>query len=148
MNHQSALLCRVGDHSCALPLAHVVETMRPLPLLPLPGVEPCVLGMAVVRGSAVPVVDGRILLGALRPERPGRFVLLSLGARRAVLAVDGVAGVVTLDLSSLDELPPLAGVIAADVIAAIATLDASLLLVLRTACLVPEAVWDRGEQPG
>lgn len=148
MSQQAALLCGVGAHSCALPLAHVVEIMRPLPLLPLPGAVPCVLGMAVVRGSAVPVVDVRILLGAPRGHAPRRFVALSLGARRAVLAVDGVAGVVRLDLSSLAELPPLAGAIAADVIAAIATLDAALLLVLRTARLVPEAAWPTGEQPG
>jgi purine-binding chemotaxis protein CheW len=136
-----ALVCRVGVSACALPLANVVETMRPLPIEPLPGVAPFVLGLSVIRGSAVPVVDARVLLGLEAVEPSARYVVLSLGARRAALAVSSVVGVRRLDLTALGELPPLAGAVAADLIAAVATLDAGLLLVLRAARVVPEAAW-------
>ncbi len=32
-----ALICRAGDRVCALPLVHVVETMRPQPIEPVSG---------------------------------------------------------------------------------------------------------------
>ena len=144
MSEQPALLCRVGTHTIAIPLALVVETLRPLPIAPLPAMPPFVLGLSVLRGAAVPVIDARTLLGASTREPCRRYVTLALGPRRAALAVDGVIGVHALALSSLEELPPVLGALASDLVAAISTLDASLLLVLRTSRLVPEAAWATG----
>src|SRR5580692_5756315 len=59
-----ALLCRVQARWCALPLRHVIETMRPLPTSPIPGAPAFVDGLAVIRGAPVPVVSLSRLLGA------------------------------------------------------------------------------------
>lgn len=59
---QHALICRVRTWLCALPLAHVVETLRPLPVRGLAGAPSFVLGLALLRGQAVPVVDAAQLL--------------------------------------------------------------------------------------
>ena len=41
----------------ALPLEHVVETMRPLPVEPLGDAPRFILGLSIVRGEPIPVVD-------------------------------------------------------------------------------------------
>jgi purine-binding chemotaxis protein CheW len=137
----SHLVARAGEKRLALRLGDVVEVMRPLPVSTLAGTPSFVLGAAVVRGSAVPVIDARALLG----ERPGsspdaRFVSLRTGERRAVLAVDAVLGVRTLDADSVPEMPPLlqAG---EGVSQRLGALDRDLLLVLDAGRLVPEAAW-------
>ena len=51
------LVFRVLTFHCALPLEHVSETMRPLPVEPIAGVISPVAGVAIIRGGPVPVVD-------------------------------------------------------------------------------------------
>lgn len=135
------LLCRVGTLYCALPLASVVEMMRPLPVEPLAGMSDFVLGIAVIRGAPVPIVDASALLGPADGAPPTRFVTIRSGDRRVGLAVDEVLGVHELPRAALQELPPLVREASAEVVSALGTLDTELLLVLRAAHLVPEDVW-------
>lgn len=135
------LLCRARSRLCALPLHHLLETMRPLPIEPLAGMPPFVRGLSLIRGGPVPVVDVGVLLGASEPPRPTRFVTLRTGDRRVALAVEGVLGVRELTSESLDALPPLLGDASRVAISAVAALDRELLLVLETAHLVPESLW-------
>jgi purine-binding chemotaxis protein CheW len=129
-----SLICRVQTRLCALPLAHVVEMLRPLPVA---GAPPFVLGLAVIRGAPLPVVDSARLLGA-DDARAGRFVTVNAGNRRVALAVDCVLGVRAVAPESLHALPPLLHEADSGVIAAIGLLDAELLLVLRSARLLPD----------
>jgi purine-binding chemotaxis protein CheW len=136
-----ALLCRLGAGLCALPLDCVVETMRPLPVARVDHAPPFVLGLAVVRGEAIPVIDGARLLGAGHPSAAQRFVTLKVGARRVALAVDDVVGLRDLASVSLGSLPPLLGQAESDAVAAIGSLDQQLLLVLGGARAVPASAW-------
>jgi purine-binding chemotaxis protein CheW len=115
----------------------VIETMRPLPVEPLRGAPPFVLGISIIRGAPTPVVDAAALIGATG-STPRRFVTIRTGTRIGALAVDAVIGVHAL--ASLAALPPLLDA-ARDVAAAIGTLDAELLVVLDTARLVPDDVF-------
>jgi purine-binding chemotaxis protein CheW len=142
------LLCRVGSRIAALEIRDVLETMRPLPIEPLTGAPTFVLGLAIVRGFPIPVVDADRLLGSsgsssippILPS-PARFVALKLGARSAALAVDAVLEIRTLPAGTLAGIPPLLGE-ATGVVSAIGALDATLLLVLEAARLVPDSVWN------
>jgi len=136
-----SLLCRVRNQLCSLPLQHVVETMRPLPIASLTGVPAFVRGLAVVRGVAVPVVDAGIILGTDHPPKPTRFVTLRTGENQVALSVEEVLGVRELTLNSFHELPPLLREATGEVLRAIGTLDTSLLFALQTARIVPESVW-------
>jgi purine-binding chemotaxis protein CheW len=141
----ASLLCRVGDGVWAIPIEHVVETMRPLPVEPLPDAQDFVRGLSIVRGAALPVVDAARLLDGGRANRgpaedepgPRRFVTLRAGGRSVVLAVDGVVGVRTIDDSLVGDRPPLLGGASAEVVAKLGALDAQLLSVLRTVTRVP-----------
>jgi purine-binding chemotaxis protein CheW len=135
-----ALVCRVATRRCALWLEDVVETMRPLPVEPLAGAPPFVRGVAVVRGDPVPVVDVASLVGA-EESCPTRFVVVTAGGRRVGLAVDDVLGVQVIPSGSLQDLQPFLGDASAEVVSAMGAVGTELVLVLRSARLVPEGVW-------
>lgn len=140
---ESFLICRSNLRLCALPLAHVVETMRALPLETLPDMPHFMLGISVIRGAAVPVVNVAKLTGSAAgtASPPARYVTLKLDARRVALAVDSVIGVRDLPPESLEAIPPLLRELDGTAVAAIAMLDAELLLVLQGARLIPEQIW-------
>ena len=139
-NSDRSLICRVQQRLCALPLAHVIETMRPLPIEAVAGAPHFVRGLAVIRGVPVPVVDAARLLGEM--DAPvDRFVTLHVDGRRVALAVSSVLGVRAISPGSLRELPPLLQAAGSAVVEAIGLLDAELLLVLQSSRLLPEDVW-------
>jgi purine-binding chemotaxis protein CheW len=142
------LICRSNGYWCALPLASVAEIMRPLPFEPLAEMPQFVLGMSVIRGMPVPIVDAARLLGATTLSPPQRVVTLKVGERRVGLAVESVTGVRALPAASLDEIPPLLRKAGDEVVSAISTLDAQLLLVLQGARIVPDSVWESIDSQG
>jgi purine-binding chemotaxis protein CheW len=110
--------------------------MRPLPIKRVGAMPPAVLGLAVVRGVPLPVVDLRALV---IPEARGevtRFVTVRGATREVALAVGAVHRVATID-GPIAECPPLLGAENAGAIAALAALDGELAVVLRLAHLIP-----------
>jgi purine-binding chemotaxis protein CheW len=136
----AVLVLRVGPTLCALPVSHVGETLRPLPIQPLPDSPAFVRGLAVVRGEPTPVIDLAELLGVAAGACT-RFVTVAVDGRRTALAVDAVTGVRKLPARALGGLPPLLR--EAERVEAVGRLDAELLLVLRAARLVGEEEWAR-----
>jgi purine-binding chemotaxis protein CheW len=143
-----ALFCRVRERLCALPVAHVVETMRPLAIEPLAAMPAFVRGLARIRGAAVPVVDAGALLGARDEARFTRFVTVRAGERRVALAVEEVLGVRELAAAALQDLPPLLREAGEALVAAVGSLDTGLLVVLHAARIVPSTLWDALEAKG
>lgn len=139
------LTCRADGKVCALPLAHVLETMRPLPVRPLADLPRFVQGLALIRGWPTPVVDARTLLGGSDTQAPGRYVTLRLAAgddrRVAALAVDAVLGIADLEDSALGELPELLKATQGELIRGLGSLDSELLLVLEHSRIVPPELW-------
>jgi purine-binding chemotaxis protein CheW len=153
--NQRFLLCRIGSRIGALPLKDVREIMRPLPIEPLSGSPPFVLGLAIIRGLPTPVIDAGSLLGlstspfaTSAAPSPARFVSLRLGDRTAALAVDAVLDVRSLGAGIPAEIPPLLREAAAGLVSAIGSLDTKLLLVLEAARLVPDSIWGAIDVPG
>ena len=137
---ETTLVCRVAHRLCALPLTHVRETMRPLPVEAVAGVIPPITGVAIIRGAAVPVVDlGRLISGD--PSDAGRFVTVRVGDRSVALVVDAVVGIRAIPRETSQALPLLLHEADHDAVVRIGTLDAELLLVLEDSRIVPEAAW-------
>jgi purine-binding chemotaxis protein CheW len=149
VNHY--LICRSDDKLCALPLGHVVETMRALPIEALPAVPEFVLGASIVRDEVMPVVDAATLLGADGKKRKvmaTQFVTLKLDAgqqseRHIALAVDAVLGVRALARDTSSDIAPLLTGAQQRLIDAVSVLDSQLLLVLQAAQLISDNVWQR-----
>lgn len=136
----ASLICRVGDLLCAVPLALVGETMRPLPVEPLAGVPAYVRGVAIIRDRPTAVVDAAALLTD-HPGSPSRFVTLRAGDRPIALAVDAVVGIAAVPAERAGALP---GILQSPRLAAVSaagTLDGALLLALEGTRIVPDDVW-------
>lgn len=131
-----ALVFRTGQQLCALPLGHVVETMRPLPLRPVAGAPAGVLGLALIRGSALPVIDVGSLIGH-RALAPDRFIAVRAAERRFALCADAVVGIRDLPAEALQTLPPLLRDADSLVVENISRLDNELVLLLDGARLLP-----------
>jgi purine-binding chemotaxis protein CheW len=130
---------RAGRQLCAVPLAHVLEVMRALPVQPVPGAPPYVRGISVVRGAPCPVVDLGALFGASERVEPARFVSLKLKDRGLCLAVDEIVRVTPL--RGVGALPPVLAEVRPELRSSLTTLDGELLTVLEASSLVAEAAW-------
>lgn len=136
------LIFRLGTARCSLPLHSVVEIFRPLPIEPIKDAPEFVLGLAIVRGEPVPVVDiSQLVTG--RHGHPARFVVVQTGVRRVALAVDEVVGIRLLEAERLQDLPPLLGGSDSAVVSAIGTLDSELFMVLHASRLIPDGLLER-----
>jgi purine-binding chemotaxis protein CheW len=138
---RSALLCRVASLICGLPLEHVRETMRPLPLEPFGGMPAFVDGLSIIRGVPVPVVDLARLLGNESNARRARLVVVKVAQRHVALSVEQVIGVRALEVAAGAVLPPLLASARTDFVSVVGALDARLLLVLESALILPSAIW-------
>lgn len=135
------LTMRAGSRLCAVPIAYTVEVMRPLPVEQLAGAPSFVLGLAIIRGRATPVMNLAALLaeGAAAPiTSSARFVTLRVGSRGIALHVEAVLAIRTLEPAQLAALPLLWQGANAPAVKALAMLDRELLLVLEAARLLPE----------
>ncbi len=65
-----ALLIEAGEHLCAVPVHQVVRVVRALPVHPLPGAAPELLGLAEFTGEPIPVLDLARLVKAPPGARP------------------------------------------------------------------------------
>ncbi len=139
-----SLICRVRGGLCALPLRHVTETMRPLPIEVVAGAPHFVLGLAVIRGIPTPVVDAARLLGHA-DTASGRWIALTVGSRQVALAVDSVLGVRPLPTNVRHALPPLLKDANRDLVSELGLLDEALLLVLQGGHLLSDDDWARLE---
>jgi purine-binding chemotaxis protein CheW len=136
------LVCRSGTRLCALPLENVVETMRPLPVNPIPTMPPFLMGVAIIRGAVSPVVNVARLVDDTSDTLPTRFVTLKLGTHTVAFAVDDVLGIRALNADLVEGIPLLLHAVENSNVAAITVLDAELLLVLQSARVIPEDVWE------
>lgn len=125
------ILFRARTRLCALPVGHVLETMRPLPIEALAAAPEFVIGVSLVRGAAMPVVDVGALLGAGEAPAFTRYLTLRTGEASVALAVEAVAGVREVGSASLSRLPPLLRGADAEMLSALSSLDSELLTVLR-----------------
>ncbi|HEV8549193.1 MAG TPA: chemotaxis protein CheW [Polyangiaceae bacterium] len=138
---QRWLVVEAGMHRVALSLSGLRETMRPLPIEPVRGAPGFVLGLAVIRGAALPVVDLGAVLGRTGDAATfTRFISLEHDGRAAALAVEAVEGFVTLERREFSALPPLLTHAAGDAVEALTLHDRALVWVLSASRLLPQVV--------
>lgn len=97
------LTFRVDGRLYALPGEEVTEIIRIPPVARLPYGPRCLMGLANLRGTVLPLIDPRPLLGlaAFAASGGSRAIVLS-GAAPAALAVDGVDALVGLSADEVE----------------------------------------------
>jgi purine-binding chemotaxis protein CheW len=135
------LIVGAGASRVAIGLEFVLETMRCRSVRAVAGAPSYLLGVALIRGAAVPVVDlGALLFDAVSNSLT-RIVTLRTGARSVALAVDRVIGVAKLDANAAATTVPLLAGAAGDKLAGVGALDRELLFVLDGALTLDEATF-------
>jgi chemotaxis signal transduction protein len=87
------LLVRLGERRFGLRLESVVEVMPVADITPLPGRADALLGVADLRGKAVPVLDTARRMGlSVRQAEADRFVLCRSATGPLALLVSSVEG--------------------------------------------------------
>jgi purine-binding chemotaxis protein CheW len=135
-----ALVGRVATVMCAIPVVHVVETLRPLPVEPVGTGPGFIRGVSIIRGIPTVVIDTAAVLGTTA-STPTRFVVVRVGERRVALTFDEVLDVRRVEKTAFADLPPLVRAVTADAVAAITTADAELLVLLETSRVIPADTW-------
>lgn len=138
-SRDSWLLCRAGSHLCALPLAHLIEVMRPLPVEPLADAPAFMHGLSVIRGTPVPVLDLGRLLGQTKSS-PTRLVTVRAGGRVLALAVTEVMAVRREDQIGPHAPVPLLREVARESVSTIGALDSEALFFLEELRVLAEGV--------
>jgi purine-binding chemotaxis protein CheW len=111
--------------------------MRPLPIERLSRAPHFVKGMAIIRGTPLPVVHLGSLFGEDAGE-PQRLVTVAIGRRFIALAVDRIIGIRPIHGEVSADLPPLLREADGDMVSAIGTLDSEFLFFLQTALILPQ----------
>jgi len=142
LGRQRLLVVRAGASLCAVPLDHVIEVMRALPIKPVTSAPSYVCGLSIVRGAAIPVVDVGLLIGGAATECR-RLVTVRTGERTVALAASDVLSIQNVAANELEDLPPLLHEAGNDAIAAIGTVDAELLFFLRSTRVIPPSIIDQ-----
>jgi purine-binding chemotaxis protein CheW len=96
-----------GDEEYGIAIAYVAEIVKVPPITAVPRVPPAVLGITSLRGTIVPVLDLRVVLGVSRPavQRTSRLVVLRGDGQPLAMLVDQVSQVVRLDRASIEPRP-------------------------------------------
>ena len=89
----TCLRARVGSEAYAIPVEQVREVTDLGDVTPVPGSRPGLLGVRILRGTIVPVVDLALLLGIPRLEQPGSLVVVENEGWRVGFAVAEVNAV-------------------------------------------------------
>ena len=98
-----------GQHYAA-PLSHVSEVIRDRTPTPVPGAADDLLGICQLRGSIVPVMDGRRRLGLRgvteRDQDAVRIVVFAHAGHRVGLKVDAVGELLRPQTAAIGPPPP------------------------------------------
>ncbi len=131
----------VGSVYFSFSIADIIAVFRPAPIRSIPG-PPALLGISVARGKSVPVLDLATLLGVTEAS-VHRFLLVRVGDRQVILAVDKIEGIMRLDVQQISRLPPLLKHLDRIGISEIVTLDGELVTLLEASRLIPNNFWSQ-----
>lgn len=111
------LLLAAGDRLVALEARRVRKISRALPVTPLPGARPQLLGLAQFAGEPLAVLDLAQLLGA-GPGQPSRFpitVVIWAGEDKELVGLAADAALALVSIADNALIPVGEGIVAAEV---------------------------------
>lgn len=102
VRHAGSLRCcllAIDQDILAVDLNHVREVFRAESITPVPGMPSVVVGVANLRGTVIPLVDLRVLMGTPRTSRLKYAAVVGQGGEQIGILIDNVPEIRTLDLN-------------------------------------------------
>lgn len=130
MGETRVMLVEAQGIRCALRLEKVDEVTPPLAVQKISGAPDYALGMAMLRGTACPVLDLSHILSGRNSPSVRYFVGLKTSPRPVILAVDEVLGLRNIDMSSLEALPDFLQSIGSRMVVGVTSVDGKMVAVL------------------
>jgi purine-binding chemotaxis protein CheW len=132
------LLLRLDQQLYGLLAANVREVARCRPLTPVPGAPAALPGIINQRGTILPVVDPRLILGQPQspPSRASRLVVVGCDDFTMALLVDAVLDLVALPSEAIEPMPPARDAARARTLRGLARHAGELVILLDPAGLV------------
>ncbi len=139
----------VGNALYGIPIAEVSEIREPLPVTPLPpGRAPeHVMGLIGLRGTILPVIDLRTLLGA-DPSQTVTHQPMLIAKNQGVpvaMLVDKIRGLSRIPVAAFQPASPRLMAAGAEFCEAVTTLEGRLLLQLNTRKLLDDSAYSAHE---
>jgi purine-binding chemotaxis protein CheW len=100
-----ACVVLLGGRLFAVDAADAREVVVLDTAVPVPGAPPSVLGLTNVRGTIVPVVDARPVLGVAAHTRSDRALVVAAGEWCAAVVIERVVGLASLDAADVSPAP-------------------------------------------
>ena len=141
----SYLLTRLAGVQIALPVLNVKEILRSVALTVVPGAPPLLEGALNLRGTLVPVVDLRFLLGLpARANDPGdSLVVLTALARQVAVRVEAADDVEEIAAAAIQNPASVSHVLASRrAVAGVATREDGALVIYDPAAFLSQAEGD------
>ncbi len=139
MNAISIITFRVGNQHLALPIDKVREIIRNTPLVQAPNWTGLLHGIINIRGSVIPVLDMRLVLGEKAEQtRKSRIIIVEMLDRAAGIVVDNVDDIVPLTSEQLIPLSSISWDKKAAVLAGVAKIEEQMYLVIDIDRLIRE----------
>jgi len=131
MEHQLVIF-ELENEAYGISIAVVESIIKMQAITQLPHTPAYVKGVTNLRGSVLPVIDlrTRFGLGRQADTRQTRIIVVTMGALKVGVVVDGVTEVFRVADQSIEPLPPLACAINADFLKGIVRLETRLIILL------------------
>lgn len=136
---------KVADQDFCIDIGVVREIRGWTPTTVLPHAQPYVKGVVNLRGSVVAVVDlsARLGFGPTEPSARHIIIIVMIGNQTIGLLADVVSDILTIDDTTMRQVPEIASEVARDFISSVVTFeDGRMLRKIDLARVLPEIAKD------
>jgi purine-binding chemotaxis protein CheW len=142
MEHQLVVF-ELADEFYGIDIAVVESIIKMQEITQLPQTPSYIKGVTNLRGIVLPVIDLRIRfgLGTQKDTKQTRVIIVTMGAVKVGLMVDGVSEVLRISDESIEPLPAMVNSLNSDFLKGIVRLEGRLIILLEV-----EKVLDLDEQ--
>ena len=98
-------LVALGEESFAIDLGQVLEVFEPESITPVPGMPAALVGVTNLRGTIIPLVDLRAVLGVSASVLPKYTVVVRHGTQQVGILVEGIPKIRTVRSDDLAAHP-------------------------------------------
>jgi purine-binding chemotaxis protein CheW len=131
MEHQLVVF-ELANEFYGIDIAVVESIIKMQEITQLPQTPSYIKGVTNLRGTVLPVIDLRIRFGldTQKDTKQTRVIIVTMGAVKVGLMVDGVSEVLRISDESIEPLPPMVNSINSDFLKGIVRLEDRLIILL------------------